>query len=95
MSSGELVRAGPLVIQLCIRRSEIALLTKISPDLLAKIPPNAASMTPDQAKAYYKSLSPDQQQSVKQQAQQIKVQIDSVPGLMDKLKALLKSFRGS
>jgi len=71
------------------------LLSKVPPDLLAKIPPNAATMTPDQAKAYYKSLDPAQQQSIKDQAKQIKARIDSVPGLMDKLKELLKSLRGS
>ena len=50
--------------------------------------------TPEQAKAYYKSLDPAQQKSLKQQILQIKDQIDSVPGLMDKLKALYKTLRG-
>jgi len=71
------------------------LFSKIPPYLLAKIPPNAATMTPDQAKAYYKSLSPDEQKSLKEQAKQIKAQIDAVPGLWEKLKELIKSFRGS
>ena len=52
-------------------------------------------MTPDQAKAYYKSLDPSQQKSLKEYAKQIKAEIDAVPGLMDKLKALLKALRGS
>jgi hypothetical protein len=71
------------------------LFSKIPPDLLAKIPPNAATMTPEQAKAYYRSLDPAQQKSLKEQAKQIKAQIDAVPGLMDKLKALYRSLRGS
>ena len=61
------------------------LFTKIPPDLLAKIPPNAATMTPEQAKAYYRSLDPSEQKSLKEQAKQIKAQIDAVPGLMAKL----------
>jgi hypothetical protein len=36
-----------------------------------------------------------QRQALKEQAKQIKAQIESVPGLMDKLKALLRSLRGS
>jgi hypothetical protein len=71
------------------------LLSKIPPSLLEKIPPNAATMTPDQAKAYYRSLDPSEQKSLKEQAKQIKAQIDAVPGLMDKLKALWKALRGS
>ena len=71
------------------------LFTKIPPDLLAKIPPNAATMTLEQAKAYYRGLDPAQQKSLKEQAKQIKAQIDAVPGLMDKLKALYHSLRGS
>jgi hypothetical protein len=71
------------------------LFSKIPPDLLAKIPPNAATMTPEQAKAYYRSLDPAQQKSLKEEAKQIKAQIDGVPGLMDKLKALYRSLRGS
>ena len=71
------------------------LFSKIPPDLLAKIPPNAATMTPEQAMAYYRSLDPAQQKSLKEQALNIKAQIDAVPGLMDKLKALYKSLRGS
>jgi len=71
------------------------LFSKIPPDLLAKIPPNVATMTPEQAKAYYRSLDPSQQKSLKEQALNIKAQIDAVPGLMDKLKALYKSLRGS
>ena len=71
------------------------LFSKIPPDLLAKIPPNAATMTPEQAKAYYRSLDPAQQKSLKEQAKQIKAQIDAVPGLMDKLKALYHALRGS
>ena len=71
------------------------LFTKIPPDLLAKIPPNAATMTPEQAKAYYESLDPAQKKSLKELAKQIKAQIDAVPGLMDKLKALYKALRGS
>ena len=71
------------------------LFSKIPPDLLAKIPPNAATMTPEQAKAYYRSLSPDEQKSLKEQAKQLKAQIDAVPGLWDKLKELVKSLRGS
>ena len=70
------------------------LLAKIPPDLLSKIPPNAATMTPEQAKAYYKSLDPAQQQALKEQAKQIKGQIDAVPGLMDRLKTLYKSLKG-
>jgi hypothetical protein len=70
------------------------LFANIPPDLLAKIPPNAATMTPDQAKAYYKSLDPAQQQALKDQARQIKARIEAVPGLMDKLKALVKSLYG-
>lgn len=71
------------------------LFANIPPDLLAKIPPNAATMTPDQAKAYYRSLDPAQRKSLKEQFQQIKARIDAVPGLMDKLKALVRSLRGS
>jgi hypothetical protein len=71
------------------------LFRNIPPDLLAKIPPNAATMTPDQAKAYYHSLDPAQQKSLKEEIKQIKAQIDAVPGLMDKLKALYKSLTGS
>ena len=71
------------------------LLTRIPAGLLAKVPPNAATMTPDQAKAYYKSLDPADQKSIKEQAKSLKAQIDAVPGLWDKLKALVKSFRGS
>jgi hypothetical protein len=71
------------------------LFSKIPPDLLERIPPNAANMTPEQAKAYYRSLNPAQQKSLKDELRQIKVQIDSVPGLMDKLKALARSYRGS
>jgi len=71
------------------------LLTKIPPDLLAQIPPNAATMTPEQAKAYYQGLEPAQKKSLKDQAKQIKAQIDGVPGLVDKLKALLRSLIGS
>jgi hypothetical protein len=71
------------------------LFTHIPPDLLAKIPPNAATMTPEQAKAYYRSLDPAQQKSLKEEIKQIKAQIDAVPGLMDKLKALYKSLMGS
>ena len=71
------------------------LITKIPLDLLAKIPPNAATMTPEQAKAYYRSLDPAQQKSVKEELKQLKAQIEAVPGLMDKLKALVKSLMGS
>jgi hypothetical protein len=71
------------------------LFRNIPPDLLAKVPPNAASMTPDQAKAYYRSLDPAQQKSLKEQIKQIKAQIDAVPGLMEKLKALYRALRGS
>ncbi len=71
------------------------LLSKIPPDMLAKIPPNAATMTPEEAKAYYKSLDPAQQSSLKRLAREIKDEIDAVPGLMEKLKALYKSLRGS
>ena len=71
------------------------LLTNIPPDLLAKIPPNAATMTPDQARAYYKSLDPASRKALKEQAMEIKARIESVPGLMDKLKALVQSLRGS
>jgi hypothetical protein len=70
------------------------LFRNIPPDLLAKIPPNAATMTPEQAKAYYKSLDPAQRETLKQQAKQIKAQIDAVPGLMEKLKALWKALYG-
>ena len=71
------------------------LFKNIPADLLAKIPPNAATMTPDEAKAYYHSLDPAQQKSLKEEIKQIKAQIDAVPGLMDKLKALYKSLTGS
>ncbi|MSP03000.1 MAG: hypothetical protein EXR07_18435 [Acetobacteraceae bacterium] len=71
------------------------LFKNITPDMLAKIPPNAAAMTPEDAKAYYKGLDPAQKQALKEQAKQIKSQIEGVPGLMDQLKALYKSFRGS
>jgi hypothetical protein len=71
------------------------LFKNIPPDLLAKIPPNAATMTPEQAKAYYRGLDPAQQKSLKEELKQIKAQIDAVPGLMDKLKALYKSLIGS
>ena len=70
------------------------LFANVPPSLLAKIPPNAATMTPEQAKAYYKSLDPAQRESLKQQAKQIKAQIEAVPGLMDKLKALWKALYG-
>jgi hypothetical protein len=68
------------------------LFRNIPPDLLAKIPPNAATMTPDQAIAYYKSLDPAQKQALKDQAKQMKARIEAVPGLMDKLKALVKAY---
>jgi hypothetical protein len=71
------------------------LFSKIPPDLLAKIPPNAATMTPEQARTYYRSLDPAQRKSLKEQAKQIKAQIDAVPGLMDKLKALYRVLLGS
>lgn len=71
------------------------LFKNIPPDLLAKIPPNAATMTPEQAKAYYHSLDPAQQKSLKEYALEIKARIDAVPGLMDKLKELARSLRGS
>ena len=71
------------------------LFKNIPPDLLAKIPPNAATMTPEQAKAYYRSLSPAEQKSLKEWIKQIKAQIDGVPGLMEKLKALYRALRGS
>jgi hypothetical protein len=71
------------------------LFKNIPPDLLAKIPPNAATMTPEQAKAYYKSLDPAEQKSIMDRLKQIKAQIEAVPGLMDKLKALLQALRGS
>ena len=71
------------------------LLTNIPPDLLARIPPNAATMTPEQAMAYYKSLDPTQQKTLKEQAKQVKAQIDAVPGLMEKLKALYHAMSGS
>ncbi len=71
------------------------LFRNIPPDLLAKIPPNAATMTPDQAKAYYRSLDPAQRKTVKEELKQIKAQIDAVPGLMEKLKALYRSLMGS
>jgi hypothetical protein len=71
------------------------LFTHIPPDLLARIPPNAATMTPEQAEAYYRSLDPAEQKTVKEQLRQIKAQIDAVPGLMDKLKALWKALHGS
>jgi hypothetical protein len=67
----------------------------IPPALLAKIPPEAATMTPEQAKAYYRRLDPARQKSLKELAKDIKARIDSVPGLMDKLKALANSVRGS
>ena len=71
------------------------LFKNIPPGLLAKIPPNAASMTPDEAKSYYHSLDPAQQRSLKEAAMQLKSRIESVPGLMEQLKALVKSLRGT
>lgn|ERR1700722_3370808 len=71
------------------------LFANVPPSLLAKIPPNAATMTPEQAKAYYKSLDPATKQTLKEQAQEIKAKLESVPGLMDKLKAMWASLKGS
>lgn len=71
------------------------LFTDIPPDLLRQIPPNAATMTPEQAKAYYRGLDPATKRSLKEQLKLIKAKIDSVPGLMDKLKALYAALKGS
>jgi hypothetical protein len=71
------------------------LFKNIPPDLLSKIPPNAATMTPEEAKAYYRGLDPAQKKSLKETAKQVKSQIDAVPGLMEKLKALYHALRGS
>ena len=71
------------------------LFKNIPPDLLAKIPPNAATMTPEQAKAYYRGLSPGEQNSIKETAKRLKAEIEGVPGLMDRIKAWIKSMRGA
>jgi hypothetical protein len=90
--SGSVCLAGDTIALKAIPHD---LFAKIPLDLLAKVPPNAATMTPDQARAYYQSLDPAQKKSLKEQVKQIKAQIDGVPGLMDKLKALLRSLLGS
>ena len=71
------------------------LFRNIPPDLLSKIPPNAATMTPEEAKAYYRSLDPAQQKSLKETAKQLKAQVEAVPGLMDKIKAVIRAMGGS
>lgn len=65
----------------------------IPPGALNSLPPGAASMTPEQARAYYNSMTPAQKAQAKQMAEQAKVQVNSNPGLKDQLKAMYKSWK--
>jgi hypothetical protein len=58
------------------------------------LPPGAAAMTPDQAKAAYQNLDPAQKHQVRQIAEQAKAQIAADPSLKEKIKAWIKAFRG-
>ena len=64
------------------------------PKNLPPLPPNAANMTPAQAKAQYEALDPATKQALKEAAAPYKAQVENDPGLKAQLKAWVKSMMG-
>ncbi len=64
------------------------------PKGLPPIPPNAASMTPGQAKAQYEALDPATKQALKEAAAPYKAQVENDPGLKAQIKAWIKAWMG-
>ncbi len=64
------------------------------PKGMPPIPPNAASMTPGQAKAMYDSMTPEQRQALKDAAAPYRAQVENDPGLKAQVKAWIKSWMG-
>ena len=63
-------------------------------DIPFGVPPGAGTMTPEQARQQYNSLSPQQKAQVRLAAQQAKAQYGNDPALKAQAKAFLKSWRG-
>ncbi len=64
------------------------------PKGLPPIPPNAASMTPGQAKAQYDALDPATKEALKKAAEPYKAQVANDPDLKTKIKAWIKAWMG-
>jgi hypothetical protein len=64
------------------------------PKGMPPIPPNAASMTPGQAKAQYDALTPDRKQALKDAAAPYRAQVANDPGMKEKVKAWIKAWMG-